>query len=215
VEKEMKDIVAVLSPIIKAFGFKGSGQNYRKFDDQVVMVINFQKSSGADRFYVNLGVQPLFIPTEGGSQLPTKDIKEYECIFRRRADPPPGMLGWPSTMDSSLLENLKTTLQASFTGYFTPLSQIPGPMTELTPEQFQCQAEDSIFGGNHQRGYLHFARIAFARGDLSKAKAFAQVGLVHCSPSAKSLRAELNQIMKATEPGVVADGSRLHFGPLK
>ena len=197
----MKDILAQIVPTLRSLGFKGSGQNYRKTTRDAVLIVNFQKSSGGDRFYVNLGAQLLFVPTESGGEADPKSIKEYECIFRRRLDPPEGMHGWPYEMTAEMVEEFNTKLSSSYKDYLSPLSQVPGPITELTPEQFRNQGAQSILGGVHPKNALNFARIAFARGDLKRAKSFAVMGLADCPPFASGLRAMLKRVLSATEPG--------------
>jgi len=65
----MRDVLKKLAPALRAAGFRGSGQNYRKADGDFVLVINFQGSRSGDKFYVNLGAQPTFIPAEGDAEL--------------------------------------------------------------------------------------------------------------------------------------------------
>lgn len=195
-DDEMKTILAEVAPLIRSWGFKGSGQNYRKLLAKSVLVINFQKSSGGGRFYVNLGVQPLFVPSEGGQHPEPQSIKEYQCIFRHRIDPPAKLLGWPTDLDAPMLELLKSRLTAAYSDYLTPLSTIPGLITEVTLDQFLRQEEDSILGGTTAGNCLHFARIALATGQRQKALQFAQHGLQFCPERASSLRAHLLQTLK-------------------
>jgi hypothetical protein len=85
-ERRMKEILQRAAPAIRAWGYRGSGQHYRRLVGDVVFAINFQKSRANERFYLNLGAQPLSIPdvTEGEPN-PTK-LKEIDCVFRRRLD---------------------------------------------------------------------------------------------------------------------------------
>jgi hypothetical protein len=196
----MKEILAQLGPLLRSHGFKGSRQNVRKLTEQCVSVVNFQKGSGGDRFYVNLGVQPLFIPDVGGHDPDPKKIKEYECVFRRRLPPLQGMLGWPYAMDSTRLEALKSELLSAIGQYIEPLMHVPGPLTELTPEEFMTRAEDPLFGRLDAANCLVFARIAMARRQNDKAYAFARHGLEICPPAASSLRGHLKEIVQKTKP---------------
>ncbi|MGV3757356.1 MAG: DUF4304 domain-containing protein [Verrucomicrobiota bacterium] len=191
----MKEILAQITPLLRQLGFKGSGQNYRKEMPEAVMVINFQKSTGGEQFYVNLGVQPLFVPSESSEVPAPKNIKEYECIFRRRLDTPPQMSGWPYDLSDVQLEELESKLIAAYENYLSPLAQVPGPITELTPEQFKTQGDESIFGGPRPLYALHFARIALARGHHARAKAFAELGLADCPPLASGLRFKLKKAL--------------------
>jgi hypothetical protein len=170
------------------------------------MVVNFQKSSGGDRFYVNLGVQPLCIPAEGGGQPDPTQIKEYECVFRRRLPAPEDALGWPYDMNAAAADELRAKISSAYTEYLSPLAQIPGPVTELTADQFKAQGASSVFGGSHARNALNFARIALAYRSAERAKSFAEVGLAVCPPLASGLKATLQKILKNTEPGASPNG---------
>lgn len=203
--REMKSILSQVVPALRSLGFKGSGQNYRKATGEAVMVVNFQKSSGDDRFYVNLGVQPMFIPTEGGVDPDSKKIKEYECVFRRRVSPPEGALGWPCHVDPATVDQLRSRIASAYEGYLAPLAKVPGPVTELTPEEFRSQHSGSIFGGAHPLNALNFARIALARGHLDRAKEFAELGLSECPPTASVLKACLQEVIGATEQSTGGD----------
>jgi hypothetical protein len=196
----MKDILAELGPMLRSCGLKGSGQNFRKITELCVSVVNFQKSSSGDRFYVNLGVQPLFIPDVGGQDPDPQKIKEYECVFRRRLPPPQGLLGWPYAMNSLRIEALKSELDAAIEQYIEPLMLIPGPLTELTPEEFMIRTEDPLFGRLDAANCLVFARIAMARKENDKAHAFTKHGLEICPPAASSLRGHLKEIVQKTKP---------------
>jgi hypothetical protein len=195
----MKDILTELGPMLRSYGLKGSGQNYRKLTEHCASVVNFQKSSSGDRFYVNLGVQPLFVPVLGGHDPDPKKIKEYECVFRGRVPPPQGLLGWPYSMNSARLEDLKSELRAAIEQYVEPLMRIPGPLTELTPEEFMIRTEDPLFGRLDAANCLVFAQIAMARRENDKAHAFAKHGLEICPPAASSLRGHLKEIAQKTK----------------
>ena len=197
----MKDVLAQIVPTLRSLGFEGSGQNYRKQTSGAVMVVNFQKSSGGDRFYVNLGVHLLCLPAEGGGQADPHGIKEYECVFRRRLSPPEDAFGWPYDMNAATADELRAKISSAYAEYLSPLAQIPGPVTELTPEQFKAQGAGSIFGGSHARNALNFARIGLAHGSAERARSFVQIGLAECPPRASGLKTVLEKILEITELG--------------
>lgn len=194
-----KDILAHVAPTIRSWGFKGSGQNYRKVLERAVLVINFQKSAGGNQFYVNLGMQPLFVPTEGEAEPNPNTIKEYECIFRSRVDPPDGMSGWFYTMDASMLECFGAQLAKGYQEYLVPLATIPGPLTDAILQDFDEQSVHPLLGNGHARNFLHFSRIALATQQREKAIAFAQAGIERCPEKASRLRAHLEAVL--TEVG--------------
>lgn len=189
------DIVREVSPLIRTLGFKGSGQNYRKASDKVVAVINFQKSSGGEQFYVNLGVQPLFVPTEADLDAEPKTIKEYNCIFRKRVDPPLEMSGWP--YGSEVLKELSARLLEQYQQYINPLMAVPGPITEAVLEDFPLDQdrENFLLGTRNPRNLFHFARIAKATNQPGKAVVFARYALDHCPEKASSLRGDLEEFL--------------------
>ena len=82
-------------PELRELGFKGSGATLRRIQGQMVHVLNVQGSSGAERFYVNLGVTLGFLGMNGIHSSNLHETKESSCPFHKRLDPPesPGN-GW-------------------------------------------------------------------------------------------------------------------------
>jgi hypothetical protein len=189
----LKPILAVLVPRLRARGYKGSGQNFRLANEDAVSVVNFQKSSSGQRFYVNIGVQPLFVPSEGNSAADPKTIKEYECIFRKRLDPPERELfGWPYSIE--LAEQLGSRFDHLFAAYVQPLMTFPGPVTEASVADFERQPLHPLLGKRHARTFLHFARISLALGNRTKAAEFKKAGIESCGERASSLLRLLQEV---------------------
>lgn len=190
----LRDILVAVTPTIRENGYKGTGQNYRRATDSAVSTVNFQKSSGGERFYVNVGVQPLFVPTEGGSTPDAKKIKAYECIFRTRLNPPDTELfGWPYSTDVSA--DLIQGFDELFQKFVTPLMTIPGPITEAGVFDVPADSLHPLFGAWNARTFLHFARISLAMGNCERAVGFANAAIERCNPNAKSLLHHLEQIL--------------------
>ena len=78
----MKTTLQRLGPVLRDLGFRGSGQTFRKASDDFVFIVNIQSSRSGDKFFVNLGAQPRFIPAECNADIGT--LKEYECAMRAR-----------------------------------------------------------------------------------------------------------------------------------
>lgn len=190
----LKDILATVVPTFRAKGYTGSGQNYRRITETAVSVINFQKSSGGERFYVNVGVQPLFVWTEGESMPVAKEIKEPECIFRERLEPPDGeSLGWRYSLElSAALVQRFDMLYASFV---VPLMTIPGPITDACIGDFPLDSVHPLLGARNARNFLHFARIALATGNRERAEEFAIAAIEICPPRASTLRFHLDKTL--------------------
>lgn len=194
----LKDILAEVVATLREKGYKGSGQNYRLATDKAVSVVNFQKSSGGERFYVNVGVQPLFVSTESGSTPDAKTIKEPECIFRRRLDPPKQeLLGWPYSTDFSA--ELAQRFKQMYVDFVTPHMTIPGPITDARVADFPLDSVHPLFGARHARNFLHFARIFVAMGNRERAEDFATTAIEICPPRASTLLYDLKQTLVQTE----------------
>jgi hypothetical protein len=194
----LKDILAVVAPSLRQHGYKGSGQNYRLLADRSASIVNFQKSSGGQRFYVNVGVQPLFVPNEIDILPDPKKIKEPECIFRKRLDPPSDELhGWPYTLE--IADTLVERFGSLFDRWISPLMQIPGPVTEARVDDFQPEVIDPLLGARHARNFLHFARICLAMGAVDAARDFATEAIEICPPRATSLLHHLKTTLAQTD----------------
>ncbi|WP_442506026.1 DUF4304 domain-containing protein [Novipirellula sp. SH528] len=192
----LKDVLAVVAPRIRAHGYKGSGQNYRLANENAVSVVKFQKSAGGERFYVNVGIQPLFVPTESESTANAKKIKVPECIFRTRLDPPDNdMFGWPYSVD--LAVQLAAKFDELYATFVEPLMTIPGPITEASVSDFDEEVVHPLLGARHARNFLHFARISFARGNNLKASEFALAAIEICPQRASSLLHHLKETLNS------------------
>jgi hypothetical protein len=195
----LKEILAVVAPRLRAHGYKGSGQNFRLANEDAVSVVNFQKSSNGQRFYVNIGVQPLFVPKESDGDADPKTIKEYQCIFPRRLDPPERELfGWPYSID--LAELLASRFDDLFAAYVQPLMTFPGPVTEASVADFEAQPIHPLLGTRHARNFLHFARISLALGNRNRAADFAKAGIELCGERASSLLRLLQEVERMAVP---------------
>jgi Domain of unknown function (DUF4304) len=76
-----------LAPYFKSKGFKKQNLNFYKAENEVIFLINFQKSMSNSvdyvRFYINCGIYSAeVIRTNGDRVLPNP--KEYECLFNAR-----------------------------------------------------------------------------------------------------------------------------------
>jgi hypothetical protein len=188
----MKETFKEIAVLIRIFGFKGSGQNFYRIGSDVVLVINLQKSSDSNRFYINIGVQPLILLGENNDP---KKVKEYECMFRERINPPEGELGWGYGLTDLDINEFKTKLEQTNEKYFNLLGNIRESIetmsiNELLPEQ----DAPTIFGGYHAVTFKEFSVLANAYGLLNKAILFAQSGIKICKPTVKGLLANLTKL---------------------
>jgi len=175
----MKEIFKQLSPAIRALGFKGTGQNYYQACEDVVLVINFQKSSGGMGFYINLGGHPNVLLAQKNA----KQVKEYQCMFGQRIFPENSDGLWPYQLSEAEIEYIQQKIKLDHQEFFMPLSAIKSHVmnneaTVLVSEKMH----GSIYGFN-QAGYCEkYAFLAQAYGQIDKAKALTLQG-IKLSPS--------------------------------
>lgn len=186
-------------PLLRSSGFKGSGDTLRRVRGEVIHVVNIQGSSDAERCYVNLGAHLAFLPTEGGTIVDLPKIKEYECAFRARVDPPADLgFGWPyghtPAETASFIKLLIQYYRAQGEPFFAALSDYPASFEGVTPEDLGTPAKWGHLGGDHLP--LTFARIAIHQEDTERAKAFARVGLEQAPASAQILRRRYEEILE-------------------
>jgi len=181
----MKELLQRIAPALRALGYRGSGQNFRITETDFVFVVNFQGSSWGDRFYVNLGAQPAFIPAEGDADL--KKLKEYQCILRRRVGDV-----WPWQMtdgEFAAFQAEVTKAQAEFFGHVRtlPAALATGSIDELL--------RGFGSGTSEPRAALHLARAARALGHLETARELVERGLESAVEGATTLRDELRAVL--------------------
>jgi len=187
----MRDILQRLGAALRVEGFRGSGQNFRKHEDDFIFVVNFQGSKWGGKFFVNLGAQPDFIPIDFAPDLAT--LKEYECCFRRRVG---AAWKWePSESEAAALEAELVATQRDFfaLALTTPASVAVDPPAVLvaTYQEWLC--------GTAVRTVLYLARTAAALGLREQTRALADHGLA--MQSGTLVDSELRQLKKAAGRG--------------
>src|SRR5262245_22555260 len=74
-----------LFPLLRADGFKGSGNTCRRLKGDRIDIVNIQGWKYGGKCCVNLAVHYFFLPSMGGGQvIDPKKFKEYQCTFRDR-----------------------------------------------------------------------------------------------------------------------------------
>lgn len=87
--KFLEVLKSEFAPLLRHDGFKGSGQNFYRVSNDLIHVLNIQSSKWGDGYAVNLGIHPLGMAIEGTSTIADpKNLKEYECLIRRRLSKP-------------------------------------------------------------------------------------------------------------------------------
>jgi len=196
----VKEVLKKVGPSLRALGFRGSGQNYRKREGDFVFVINFQGSRWGDNFYVNLGAQPVFIPAEGDADL--GKLKEYECFLRRRVGKE-----WPWQISDQSLASLEAEIANAQARFFANAQTLRSALASDSPDELLRKFSS---GTTEARATLHLARAAKHLGHLEAARRLVDRGLELAGDAATGLRAELLRVLQepsqtAAQPAVAAD----------
>lgn len=172
-------------PKLRSVGFKGSRQNFRRINGEVINTINIQVTSGGGRCAVNLGLHLTFLPSDDISKLPdVKKIREVECEFRMRLAPKnigdywweyDELSGSPSEKARHLIETYFEYGEPSFKK-FDEVEKIASMVSIEDIVGYNYYTK--IFGCITQaRVALAMARIHKHLGNISKAQDFAKIGL--------------------------------------
>jgi len=196
-------IKQVFIPVLKADGFSGSGNTYRRVRGDVIHVVALQGSVNGERCCVCLGIHLSFLPGSGAPTTsdPTK-IEEPDCEFRTRLTPSgQSDAWWPyGTTESEAKESAESICslyQQIGAPYFDRFSSFPDDFTRVTPAMLTSQAELPFpKGGTFVRLALALARIAQRVGRNEDARQFAEAGLAKVGP-AVSLKNAFKQIISA------------------
>lgn len=192
----MREVLAKIGPLLRSWGFRGSGQTFRKTEGDLVFVLNFQGSLSGDSFYVNLGAQPTFIPAEGDADL--KTIKAYECLLQDRVGEK-----WSWQLSGADFEKFVEVLQATQESFFGNAKTLKVAIAGARPEFL---LESFSYGHTSAGAVLHLARAAVALGYGAKAGELAQYGLELIGDRAIGLRYELEEILAESAKQTTENG---------
>jgi hypothetical protein len=159
----------------------------RRVMEPVIHVINVQHASGLEyRFYVNLGSHLRFLPPEGQAEA-TDAIKEYDCAFRDRLDPP-GSPGTPWIYAQATLPVLLGCWTEHGRAWFRKDTDYP--------DDFEKLVSEALTNPPHPYEALAIARIAAHLGHEDQSHAIARTALDATDSSASTLRARLRRLIK-------------------
>lgn len=182
----MKEILKSLGAHIRKLGFKGSGQNYRRVEDDFIFVINIQGSREGDVFYINLGAQPTFIPAEGDAALAT--LKEYECVMRTRVGKE-----WSWNLDDEALLGVARAIEAKQGEFFGLMRTL---RSSICTDSVDELLRKFSAGNPLPRAALHLARAAAFLGCAATANALIERGLSTAGERATGLIYDLQLVRK-------------------
>lgn len=83
----MRDLLKKANIALKEKGYKKKGENFWKEKNGFYCLINFQKGSYGNYYFVNIALQPIGIPQLISDKLYIPEHpKEYECLIRQRME---------------------------------------------------------------------------------------------------------------------------------
>lgn len=195
-------IRAHLTPCLRADGFTGSSNRYRRVVDGWVQVVSVQGARGGGSFAINLAVQPLAVPDVLGNTPDQRKITEELCEFRRRLSETNSDQWWEHDGTEIGMNAAAAAATLVYVKVGRPLldhvSVPDAAMNTVTADEFERGAFDfSGFGSTQVRMLLTLARLRRSQGRANDSAAFARVGLAHVG-SAMALRRELEKLAAAT-----------------
>ena len=185
----MKEVLKNIKSVLKEKGFKGSAQNYYCETNDVVFIVNFQKSTGIESFYINLGVQPKCLIDNNEYN----KVKEYECSFRSRVNKPDNTDYWPYSLDELQFNLLINQFQNTYENFLQPLSQIREIVTKKNIVKL-LKENNSIYGTEHASWFKLYSELSLEYGCSGKSIELAKQGIALCPDRATSLLDELKQL---------------------
>ena len=189
-------------PRLRAAGFTGSGQNFRRVRGDVIHAINIQGDKYGDGCAVNLGIHLRFLPVTWSDSLPDfSKFKEIDCEFRKRLSPEDGTDNWwkYETVDISPEESADSLAEAYFAygaPFFENYSSSPAILSVLNAVDFTHDITAFPLGQKTRaRAALTAARMYAHAGDRAACRRFATIGLAHLG-KVSSLKDELEYLAK-------------------
>lgn len=205
------------APKLRKLGFTGSGQNFRRIQNEVIHTLNIQINKYGGSCCVNLGLHLTFLPIAGGTQLvvPQK-LQATSCEFRWRLTPPDftdywwayeenefahlpfGMEGGKGHGPQEKARHLVTTYEMYGEPQFQALMTIEAVANLFPPEAIGSGERLSpLYAFTPTRGALTMARIHRYLGNKDLARQFARQGLQN-SGKARALIPEFEEILETT-----------------
>lgn len=191
-----------LFPQLRKLSFKGSGQNFRRINGNIINTINIQGDKYGKGCYVNLGLHLDFLPYGWNNELPDlKNIKEVDCEFRERLTPANKndyMWKYNPVLSSPVksAHHLINTYIQIGESLFKKYDSIEKIIDAVTISELEKQLNQSPFiSSTPCRGALTMARIHNHIGNRTQAKKFAEYGITNLG-NATALLEDFKKILK-------------------
>lgn len=188
------------TPRLRAAGFVGSGQNFRRIRGEAIHAVNLQGERHGGGCAVNLGIHFTFMPLGWCEDLPNvKTIKEVDCEFRERLSANPEVDHWWTYGDAFITpEESADSLEQAFFGageaYFQNYGSVPAILTAFDSMDFTEKWTAPFLGRmTRVRAALAAARVYEHLGRRCACRCFAEIGLRHLERGT-GLRKELERL---------------------
>jgi hypothetical protein len=188
------------SPLLRADGFKGSGNTFRRVKGDRIDVVNVQGSRYGGECCVNVAVHFSFLPSEGGGRVTDpNEFKEYDCTFRDRLHEASESDHWwtygasdaEAGVSVASLIDMYRRRGALFFGKFDPFPDVFERITPAEMDAGDLSKMPAAMTGVYAA--LTMARVMEHLGRREKCREFAEVGLRHLG-HAVGLKAELERL---------------------
>lgn len=190
---------------LREYGFKGSGQHFRRVNGDVIHTINIQNNKYGGSCCLNLGLHLSFLPIAWPKdQMPDLGkIKEIDCAFRRRLAPEGKSDFWWKFKGSDLFGSPEKSVEHLVKTYFYVGELEFGKydttdkIASMIPlEQIESEEYISAFGGVVPvYGALVMAKINKHLGKIGLCRDYAKSGLKVLG-RATALKPELELLAK-------------------
>ena len=176
----MKTVLEALAGPIREWGYRGSGQNYRRVVDDIIFVINIQKSRDGDHFFVNMGGQPTAIDDDADRAPNPRTAKEYECVFRQRLSG-----RWQRVLSADEIVALTRALDDARRDFERSVLEVRELSREGRAQELFDRRRNM---GTGARATLVLARLLAADGHSAGARELAEHAIVGAGDGAVGLR---------------------------
>jgi hypothetical protein len=194
-------------PLLRADGFKGSGNTFRRVKGDRIDIVNIQGSRYGGQCCVNVAVHFSFLPSEGGGHVTDfKKLKEYQCTFRDRLqEARESDHWWPYGASDAEAEasvaNLVAMWKRRGSSFFSNFEPFPDVLERITPAELDSDDFSNMPAAMTEvHAALVMARIMKHLGRREQCREFAEVGLRHLG-LAVGLKTELEHLRDAGQAG--------------
>ncbi len=182
---EFKKIVAKeFAPFLREQGWKGSGFDFRKEDNDIINVLKIQASRDGGVFCIEIGVYFNFLPPlmDLGVQINPNKITTWDLDVRCRISPNKKNDDWwkfpKSEKDSKkLFKDLKKVFLKQAVSYFEKYQDWKTFIANVSIEDIENGAADNFYNSTALRTTLFVARVKEYLGEKDDAILFSEYGL--------------------------------------